>query len=110
MYANAPAEGFYMRTWSYFLAGVVLAYAHTSRADDPAAASIPLADVRATIERSLPYIEKEGLAWMEAKKCDTCHHVTFMAWSLNAAADRGIGVDAAKLSEWNQWTRDWRSI
>jgi squalene-hopene/tetraprenyl-beta-curcumene cyclase len=47
---------------------------------------------------------------METKKCDSCHQVPFMIWSLNAAADRGIAVDSARLNEWNEWARDWRSL
>jgi squalene-hopene/tetraprenyl-beta-curcumene cyclase len=94
-----------MTSRSHLIAAVILTCSHASWGDDQK----PV-DVRAVIQRSLPYIEKEGVNWMEAKKCDTCHHVTFMTWSLNAAADRGIEVDPAKLAEWNEWARDWRSI
>jgi hypothetical protein len=66
--------------------------------------------VRETIERSLPFIEREGERWIETKKCDTCHHVPFMVWSLNAAAERGFSIDALKLAQWNAWARDWKSI
>lgn len=66
--------------------------------------------VREMIERGLPFIEREGLRWMEEKKCDSCHQVPFMVWSLNAAADRGFKVEPTKLEQWNQWAREWQNI
>jgi hypothetical protein len=62
------------------------------------------------VERALPFIQREGEQWIEAKQCDSCHQVPFMVWSLNAAADRGLAVDAAKLQSVSDWARDWRSI
>jgi len=67
-------------------------------------------DVRTTVARSLDFIQREGERWIETKKCDSCHLVPFMIWSLNAAADHGFTIDAGKLAEWNDWARDWRSI
>lgn len=65
---------------------------------------------RATIERALPFIEKQGVNWMKERKCVTCHHVTFTVWSLNTAAERGFSVNAEALTTWNEWTRDFRNI
>ena len=28
--------------------------------------------VRQAVEKSLPFLEKEGVAWLETKKCVTC--------------------------------------
>lgn len=67
--------------------------------DDPP----PASDVRKAIERSLPFIEKEGVAWKEKRKCSSCHHVPFMIWSHNEARAKGIAVDAAKLDSWEDW-------
>lgn len=66
--------------------------------------------VRAAVTRSLPFIEAEGVRWIEQKKCLTCHQVPFMVWSLNAAAGRGIEVDPQKLRDWNIWAHDWRHM
>jgi hypothetical protein len=59
--------------------------------------------VRAAVERSLPVIEKVGTKWIEDRKCNSCHVVTFMVWSHNAAAAHGLKVDRKKLDEWTDW-------
>lgn len=67
-------------------------------------------DRAAVIRKALPYIEEHGVKWMETRRCTTCHHSTFMVWSLNAANSRGVDVDATKLADWNAWTRDPNAI
>jgi len=61
-------------------------------------------NVRGAVERSLPYIEKVGAAWMQEHKCNSCHNVTFLVWTHNAAAARGFGIDRTKLAEWTKWS------
>jgi hypothetical protein len=69
------------------------------------AAEVGVADpLRRAVERSLPYLEKAGLAWRNERKCASCHHVTFLVWSHREALDRGFAVDPAKLDEWTRWT------
>ena len=63
-----------------------------------------VADIRAAVQRSLPYIEKVGTQWIGERKCNSCHTVTFMIWSHNEAAARGLDVDRAKLAEWTNWS------
>jgi Squalene-hopene cyclase N-terminal domain len=62
------------------------------------------ADVRQAIERGLPFIEKDALAWIKRRDCMSCHVVPFMLWSHNEAQARGVQVDAIKLAEWNDWS------
>lgn len=66
--------------------------------------------VRATIERSLPFVQAEGQEWIDEKKCVTCHQVPFMVWSLNAAADRGIMLDEQKRADCSSWALDWQHL
>src|SRR5580765_4189393 len=61
-------------------------------------------NVRGAVERSLPYIEKVGTAWMQERKCNSCHNVTFLVWTHNKAAARGFNIDRAKLAEWTKWS------
>jgi hypothetical protein len=35
-------------------------------------------EVRAAIQRSIPYIEEKGVWWIETKKCVSCHRVGTM--------------------------------
>jgi squalene-hopene/tetraprenyl-beta-curcumene cyclase len=65
------------------------------------------ADIRKAVERSLPYIQKEGTAWIADRKCVSCHVVPFMLWSLNEAGARHIAVDAKKLNQWADWSLDY---
>src|SRR5262245_5885309 len=66
--------------------------------------------VRAAVERSLPFVVAEGERWIAEKKCVTCHQVPFMVWSLNAAAERGIELDRQKRDECNLWAVEWKNM
>jgi hypothetical protein len=85
--------------------GIFLAMTHPAAAESTAAdTSTDDAVVRKTIEKSLPFIEEKGLYWIEKKKCVSCHRVSFMTWSLSAAARRGFDVDLEKVNEWIDWS------
>lgn len=85
--------------------GVFRAMTHPASAESTVTdTSIKDAVVRKTIEKSLPFIEEKGLYWIEKKKCVSCHRVSFMTWSLSAAARRGFDVDLVKVNEWIDWS------
>jgi hypothetical protein len=67
--------------------------------------SVEPATARTAVERSLPFLEREGVKWMTEKGCASCHQVPFMLWSHNAAHAHGIAVDERKVTEWIEWTR-----
>lgn len=71
----------------------------------PAEDQVTTAQVRETVQRSIPYIEEKGLWWIEQKKCVTCHRVGTMVWSLQAAKQHGFEV-SPRLEEWTQWSID----
>ena len=73
------------------------------QADDAALPSD--AAVREAVSRSLPFLEKEGVAWLNDRGCMSCHHVPFLLWSHRAAQAHGLTVDAQKLAEWDEWSR-----
>ncbi len=62
------------------------------------------ADVRKAIERALPFVEKDGLAWIKRRDCMSCHVVAFMLWAHVEAKSAGIKVDQTKLDEWTKWS------
>ena len=66
-------------------------------------------DAREMVRRSLPFLEKEGVAWMKDRGCTSCHQIPAMLWSLNDAARAGLDVDAQKLAEWWEWSVDWKN-
>lgn len=61
--------------------------------------SVPTDEIRDSIRKSVPFIEREGWKWIRTKKCLSCHMITFMQWSLHEAQVRGIEVDAERLVE-----------
>lgn len=67
---------------------------------------VSAADVRKAIERSLPFVEKRGVAWMTERKCISCHHVSFMIWVHNDARAKGFAVDAKKIDAWTDWSAE----
>lgn len=73
------------------------------RADGPV--QVGDAAVRDAVARSLPFLEKEGVAWIKDHACMTCHHVPMLLWSHRAAQSHGLAVDVKKLAEWDEWTR-----
>lgn len=62
--------------------------------------------IRDSVSRALPYIVREGNAWIETKNCTSCHRTSFMTWSLTAAADAGFDVDPKALEELRIWSRE----
>ena len=66
-------------------------------------------EAREIVRRSLPFLEKEGVAWMTDRGCASCHQVPAMLWSLTAAARAGLEVDPQKLAKWWEWSVDWKN-
>ena len=65
----------------------------------------PLAEqIRSAIQKSIPYIEQDGEKWIKVKKCNSCHMIPFMVWSLHEAELRGIGVNSKRLAELDAWS------
>jgi hypothetical protein len=63
-------------------------------------------EVHAAIRKSLPVLEKKGVAWMTKRKCVSCHQITSMLWSLNLVADSVIGFERTKLDRWTAWSAE----
>jgi squalene-hopene/tetraprenyl-beta-curcumene cyclase len=67
-------------------------------------------DIRRTIGRGVPFIERGEADWIASKGCVSCHHTAFTVWSLGAAKQKGVQVDEAKLNEWRNWIADWHDL
>jgi hypothetical protein len=61
---------------------------------------------RQAVERAVPYIEREGAAWIRERKCLACHYVGYMLWSLHDADLRGFAINRGKLAESSRWAMD----
>jgi squalene-hopene/tetraprenyl-beta-curcumene cyclase len=79
---------------------VLLAAAGLARGEDNGPKT---AEVRKAIERSLPFLEEKGVAWIKQKRCVTCHQTAFLVWTHNEAERRGFPVDRRKVNEWTNW-------
>lgn len=59
-------------------------------------APVGVPQVRQSVEKSLVFLEKEGLEW-KTTKCVSCHHGPWMMWSGYEAKKRGFGVNEKSL-------------
>src|SRR5437660_1555862 len=62
-------------------------------------AAPPPEKIQASVQRSLTFLGKEGVQWMENRKCASCHHLPMTIWSLNEAKNQGYAVDNKALTE-----------
>lgn len=60
--------------------------------------------IRDAIQKSISYIERDGEKWIKVKKCNSCHMIPFMLWSLHEAELRGIKVNSKRLVELDDWS------
>ncbi len=66
---------------------------------------LPLAvQARQAADRAIPYIEKDGMAWIKDRKCLSCHYAGYMLWSFHDARERGFNIDKDKLAGWTTWS------
>jgi hypothetical protein len=70
----------------------------TAQMPTPAAAPTQPA-MRRSVEKSLVFLRDEGVAWMETKKCASCHAVPMTLWSQNEAVRRNFAVDQPTLKD-----------
>ena len=52
---------------------------------------------------AIPYIEKDGTAWINERNCMACHYAGYMLWSFHDAGERGFSIDKGKLAESTNW-------
>src|SRR5205809_5776188 len=63
----------------------------------PTEAPVTVSQVRKAVERAVPFLEKEGVAWLNERKCIACHHGAWMVWGLTEARRAGFSFDERKL-------------
>jgi len=82
--------------WGFVVLGMRLGAQEKAKPTKPA----DIAAVRQAVEKSLPFLESEGLRWLKVRKCVSCHHGSFMIWAHHEARQRGFKVDDAKVAGW----------
>lgn len=60
--------------------------------------------VRTAVEKAIPFLWKEGDAWIEKRGCVSCHQIPFMIWALESASRAGFAIDKSRLQEVQQWS------
>src|SRR5262249_13404832 len=66
----------------------------------------PASAPRITIDRGLAFLSSDAVKWRAERGCATCHHGTMTVWALNEARAQGYSVDAERLADVTQWTKD----
>jgi hypothetical protein len=93
-----------MNTLCCTLAGIGLcltalpSHAAPKPATPTPAAAAPV-QVRKPVERSLHFLEKEGVAWLATNKCGTCHHAPMMLWTHHEALRHGFAVNRKAVDD-----------
>lgn len=67
---------------------------------------LPLQDVRAAIEKSLPLIERSMAEYRSQRKCFACHHVAIPTFAMVEARRRQFTVDEKNLRQHVEHTLD----
>ncbi len=76
-----------------------------AQAEDGAEPRGSEAAARRVVRQALPYLAQQTGAWIEEKKCTSCHQVPHALWAMNAARAAGNETDG-RLAEWNRWAVD----
>jgi hypothetical protein len=85
------------------MVGITLAVALLAPGAGPPARSVParepvtVSQVQTALKRAVPFLEKEGVAWLDSRKCIACHHGAWMVWGLTEARRAGVAFDERKL-------------
>lgn len=62
------------------------------------------AQLRASVIKSLAYLDKEADTWMNEKTCNGCHHMPELLWSHREAKRRGFAIDPKMYDEFVDWS------
>jgi len=62
------------------------------------------AQQRASVIKSLAFLDKEADAWMNERDCNACHHMPGLIWSHREAQRRGLAFDQDKFEEFLDWS------
>ena len=62
------------------------------------------AQLRASVVKSLAYLDKEADTWMNEKTCNGCHHMPELLWSHREAKRRGFMIDPKMYDEFVDWS------
>ena len=68
---------------------LLVSLAATDPAPPPRTAGPSTQDVRAAVEKSLPFLEQSTATWRADRKCVSCHQVPFTIWALTGRVDGG---------------------
>lgn len=60
--------------------------------------------VRKAVQQAIPFLWKEGDAWIEKRGCVSCHQIPFMIWALDSASRADFAIDKSRLQEVKEWS------
>lgn len=59
--------------------------------------------VQRSIEKAIPWLENDMVAWRTTNGCAACHHGPMYVWSINTAKRAGYGVNQQQLQDYTKW-------
>lgn len=68
-----------------------------------AAEELDLTAVRRAVNRSLPWLASDMIAWRQSNDCAACHHGPMYLWSGHIAKRQGYSVDEDQLQSYARW-------
>lgn len=59
--------------------------------------------VRGAVNRSIPWLARDMVAWRQSNDCAACHHGPMYLWSGHVAKRQGYSVDEPQLQSYARW-------
>src|SRR5262245_15471830 len=85
------------------MAGAVSAAAWLLAGTLSAAETATPQQTRRAAERGVAFLERDGVAWMNERKCISCHHVGMAVYGLTEAKRQGFKVNQDAVNELAHW-------
>lgn len=68
-----------------------------------AAEELDFTSVRRAVNRSLPWLASDMIAWRQSNDCAACHHGPMYLWSAHIAKRQGYSVNESQLQSYARW-------
>ncbi len=59
--------------------------------------------VQRAVEKAIPWLEKDMVAWRTTNGCAACHHGPMYVWSVSTAKRAGYSVNQTQLRDYTKW-------
>jgi squalene cyclase len=85
---------------AYGLAAILLNLPLVIQAEDVADRQ---AATKTAVQSAINYLQDRGETWKDSRQCVSCHHVSWMTWSMHEAKKHGVEIDEELLKTATDW-------